>query len=390
MKKKSKIGLLYVSFIFLLLISCKKNNPYPNTGNGSSSSFSDVFSIFWKGMNENYLYWDIDTTNWDRVYEQFSPVFKKLNLQNDTDIKKSVGYFRQMTYGLIDSHCNITFDSNVIADSVVFPSFDRKVKNPGYHNPYSYAKIDSTYLDPGFYAGFDSINTINQSPLFSLCGTIRNEVLYFSCNEFSLFTSYNSPNQNSVQNTLNYFFSMLNHMPSNIKELILDFRDNPGGELSDLNFVIGRFITTPLHFGYTRYKSGTGRLDYTPWLNAYVNPEPGSQALQIPIVVLADNFSASLTEIIVMAIHSLKNGIFIGETTWGATGLITSTDIYNDGPFSISGFMSVNISSAEFKNIDNKIYEGIGFPPDLNVPFDISALNAGDDPQLDSAINHIQ
>lgn len=167
-------------------------------------------------------------------------------------------------------------------------------------------------------------------------------------------------------------------------------RGNPGGELTDLNFLIGRFINAPLHFGYTRYKGGNGRLDYTPWIDAYVNPLAGNSQLKIPIVVLADNFSASLSEIIVMAIQSMSNGTFIGEHTWGATGQLTENEIYNDGSFALPGFMSVNISSSEFMYLDNKIYEGIGFPPDVSVPFNITALNAGDDPQLDSAINHVQ
>ena len=44
---------------------------------------------------------------------------------------------------------------------------------------------------------------------------------------------------------------------------------------------------------------------------------------------------------------------------------------------------------AIFKYIDGKRYEGIGFPPDVNVPFSAAAIAVGDDPQLDSAINRI-
>jgi C-terminal processing protease CtpA/Prc len=110
----------------------------------------------------------------------------------------------------------------------------------------------------------------------------------------------------------------------------------------------------------------------------------------MPIFALADCNTASLAEAVTMVIHALPNGKTIGETTWGATGPITSNFLYNDGQFNVSNFLSVFTSSVEFKFIDGKIYEGIGFPPDLPVPFDSNNLTIGRDLQLEKAINLIQ
>lgn len=49
--------------------------------------------------------------------------------------------------------------------------------------------------------------------------------------------------------------------------------------------------------------------------------------------------------------------------------------------------MSIQTSSAKFKYIDGKIYEGKGFPPDYAISFNLSALQNGIDSQLEKAID---
>ena len=88
--KKLIFLIFFVSFYFF---SCKKNIPSV-ISNTTPTDFSQVFDEFWNGMNTNYLYWDIDTTNWDAVYKKYKPVFAHLDLKNKGDLQKSVGYFK--------------------------------------------------------------------------------------------------------------------------------------------------------------------------------------------------------------------------------------------------------------------------------------------------------
>jgi carboxyl-terminal processing protease len=180
-----------------------------------------------------------------------------------------------------------------------------------------------------------------------------------------------------------------NRKCSGLKGIIIDVRNNAGGNINDLNFFTGHLIGSPLQFGYTRYKSGNGRLAHTPWISASILPQQGSKAINIPVIALADNYTVSLAEAVTMIIHTLPTGIVVGETTWGATGPITANKVYNDGSFSVPGFLSVTTSSAEFKYINDTIYEGKGFPPDINVPFNLPAINSGKDLQLEKAISLI-
>jgi carboxyl-terminal processing protease len=370
----------------LIFVSCRKDIS-SSADNTVSTNFTGVFDQFWNGMNRNYVWWDIDTTDWDAIYNRYRPLFAQMNLQDNEDRKRSIGYFREMTDGLIDSHYSISFTASPILDSFVFPAQDRKIQRSDFHSPFLYMSIDSAYFDKGYVSG--SYYSSGNGQISAMCATIHGSILYFNCSGFALQEAYTSAAGNGVKGVLQYFFTVLQTLPANITGMIIDVRNNHGGDLTDLDFLIGHLIDKPLQLGYSRYKSGNGRLSYTPWIAASIIPQTGGKAFRLPIMVLADNYSISLAEAVTMAVHTMPNGKFVGETTWGATGPIVDNALYDDGPFKVSGFLSVYTSSAEFRYIDGKVYEGKGFPPDVTVPFDFGALYGGDDPALDKAISLI-
>lgn len=379
--------LILMTCSLLIATSCKKNIPAPVFSKTTPTNFNQVFDEFWNGMSTNYLYWDMDTTNWDKMYRQYKPLFAQLNLQDKTDLVKSVSYFRHMTDGLIDSHYSINFKVPELVDSFLFPALSRKEKNTNFHSPFLFISVDSNYLDQGFLSG--KYVASDNTEISALCGTIKKKILYFYCNAFALSEAYYSSTDNGIKATLQYFFNQLHDLPSNIKGLIIDVRNNKGGNLTDLNFLVGRLIDKPILYGYTRYKSGNGRLAYTPWINAIINPQAGAKAITVTLIVLADNYTASVAEAITMAIRTLPKSIFIGEITWGATEPITKNIVYNDRPFQIPNFLSVYTASAVFKYKDGISYEGQGFLPDIFVPFNLNELNKGKDPQLNKSISLI-
>jgi carboxyl-terminal processing protease len=378
--------LYFLSTLYLtgiLFTSCHKDIASP-ISNAAPTDFNQVFNDFWNQMNVNYVYWDIDSTNWDSMYIRYQPIFANLDIHNNAALVKSVGYFRQMTDGLIDSHYNLSFFPAAISNPSfdVNPALDRKVAAGTYRNPYSFINLDTTYyLDNGFISG-------SYAGTVAACGTIQHKILYFTCSDFELNNAYLSATPNGVKDAVQNFFDSLQNGIA-IKGIIIDVRDNPGGDVSDLSFLLGHLINTPLHFGYSRFKTGNGKFDYSPWINTYVTPQAGGKSVSIPVLVLADNFSASMAEATTMAIHTLPTGVFVGERTWGATGPLAANSLYDDGQFTIPGFMFTYTSSVAFKYIDGNIYEGKGFQPDINVPFSHAAVLLNDDPQLDTAVSRI-
>src|SRR4051794_2107600 len=252
MNRKS-YWLLPVVLLILLVSSCTKDIPNVNRPeNYVDGTFSNVFEAFWNGMNNNYVFWDIDTTDWDAMYTRYQPVFAKMNVNDANDVKKSINYFRLMTQGLIDSHYNLSFLYNSVADSSITPSYGRKQDT--IHPNFLYLSLLGHYIDRGYVEGLDNV-TDPGTRRYTVAGTINNNILYFYCNIFELKSSYNASNNNEIKQVLDYFFARLAN-PTGLKGVIIDVRGNPGGDVRDLNFLLGKMISTPLTFGYTRYKSG--------------------------------------------------------------------------------------------------------------------------------------
>ena len=194
---------------------------------------------------------------------------------------------------------------------------------------------------------------------------------------------------NPVKPVLDNFFRYTKD-PS-IDGLILDLRGNPGGAVSDLDFLVGRLVTSAKHFSYTRTKNGSGRLDFTPWIKGYVHPQPGAVDFTKPIVVLVDQYSVSMPEMTSIAIKTIfPNATLIGEKTWGGTGQIPFNDVkYLGGQFTAANFVKVYTAGVEFRDKNLVSYENKGITPDVTIAYDEEAIKRNVDVQLEKAIERV-
>lgn len=348
-------------------------------------TMEDIFVQFWGKMNYKYVYWDIDTVDWNVVYKNYRPLFAQLK-DSDEDKRKAELYFEQMTCDLIDNHLVISFNEQPLVGSVINPSLKRKMNAPNYHSRYYYDDIVETYLDPGFLSGRGNI-TSNGETIKATTGTIDGRIRYFHCNFFALKKSYEANDGNKVKEVLDQFFLTITKPSASVKGIILDLRGNRGGNIEDLDFFAGKLIDKDLVFGYSRSKDGTGKLNYLPWVESRIKYDPNYH-VDVPIILMGDHFSASLSEIIILALKS-KNNLFVGEQTYGATGPLSDSDVFNSGSFDVGAFLTVSTSAVEFKSRDGKSYENIGITPDVNSSFNAKELSQGRDRQLEEAMRLI-
>jgi carboxyl-terminal processing protease len=99
-------------------------------------------------------------------------------------------------------------------------------------------------------------------------------------------------------------------------KLILDLRDNPGGLLNEAVSISNLFLPRGSEIVSTR-----GKIE--EWNNTYfamVNPVD----MEIPIVVLTSDRSASAAEIVAGAIQDYDRGVLVGQKTFGK-GLVQAT-----------------------------------------------------------------
>jgi len=351
-------ALAWLLGIFLALTGCRKTiSSTPEATSYPGDNYPDIFQSFWNGMNTNYLFWGIDTTNWDNMYTVYKPLFDKLTIFDSPHEALAEQYFQQMTQGLIDSH--YTLDFMLTGNSFNPATYRKLLTDPNYFNDSAFpaAVLDSLiphkYIDPAsLVMGTDTVDLEGSNvPFTAVSGTVQGSILYLYFSNFAL--SQAGANTGPV---FNYFFNMLHRNYTNLKGIVIDVRGNGGGEIEDLDYLVGQMVTSQFTFGYTRYKNGVNRLDYTPWAPAVVKPwVQGSVNVTAPIVILADHLSVSMSEITTMAIKTLPNGKFIGTRTWGANGPLTSSVYFDGGQFTIGsatfgsgGYMFVYTSSSTF------------------------------------------
>ncbi|MCI8355917.1 MAG: S41 family peptidase [Lachnospiraceae bacterium] len=159
---------------------------------------------------------------------------------------------------------------------------------------------------------------------------------------------------------------------SGMKALILDLRSNPGGDLTAVVDVARRLLPEGLVV-YTEDKAGK-RKEYTC---------DGEHEIQIPVVVLVNEYSASASEILSGAIKDYNKGTLIGTTTYGK-GIVQRINRLEDGT-------AVKLTvSAYFTPLGNNIH-GIGIEPDIELEFDYEAYEKdGTDNQVEKAIEILE
>jgi hypothetical protein len=384
----------------IISTSCRKEvTPVRETAY-YGKSWSEVFEAFWNGMNTNYVFWDIETVNWDNMYKTYKPRFEYLD-QHPNDIQngqKAAQYLVDMTKDLSDSHLSIMFNgyanfliSNYPVQSTNFSPAGIRHQLRGDVPPISRSVFDQ--LIPKYYLTNAKFGT-DQGGFYINMGIIpRNnkKLLYLEYSSFELLTEYltNNTTATPVKPVLDEFFRHTKD-PS-VDGLILDLRGNPGGEVADLDFLIGRLITSPGHFSYTRTKNGSGRLDYTPWVKGYVHPQSGGTNFTKPIAVLVDDNSVSMSEMTTLAIKNIfPKSKVVGVQTWGGTGQIPPSDVrYLGGQFTAANFVKVYMAGVELRDKNMVCYENKGITPDIPVAFDANAIKNNIDVQLEKAISYV-
>jgi len=94
-----------------------------------------------------------------------------------------------------------------------------------------------------------------------------------------------------------------------IHSLVLDLRGNGGGLLGEAINIVGLFVQKNTTVVTTKGKLKDSNKDYKTQTQPY--------DLNIPIVVLIDNMSASASEIVAGAIQDLDRGVVIGQQSFG-------------------------------------------------------------------------
>ena len=164
----------------------------------------------------------------------------------------------------------------------------------------------------------------------------------------------------------------------NTEGIILDLRENGGGNIFNVPKLLGRFVQSKTLVGFSITRNGPKHSDFGDRENFYITPNDGIKYLK-PVIVLIDKGSFSATTFFALATKAFPNITLMGDATGGGGGLPNGGQMLNGWTyrFSISQLLDLNGNN----------YAEEGVPADINVSFDWSDLTK--DEILDKAIDEI-
>lgn len=157
-----------------------------------------------------------------------------------------------------------------------------------------------------------------------------------------------------------------------MEALILDLRGNPGGLLTEATDLAARFIGAKEDVVLVKNKNFS-----TPQTTGDTPYE-----IDVPVVVITDQQSASASEILAGSLQSHKKAKIIGFQTYGK-GLIQNT-------YKVDDESALVITVSEYLTIDEEPINGVGITPDIQVINSPEELLKGIDSQLQKSIEYLQ
>ena len=153
-----------------------------------------------------------------------------------------------------------------------------------------------------------------------------------------------------------------------MKGLLIDLRSNPGGSMSAVCDIARQILPKGL-IVYTEDKYGT-RDEYSC---------NGQNQLDVPLVILIDQYSASASEILAGAVKDYEIGTLVGMTSYGK-GIVQQIITLSDGS-------AVKLTVSDYYTPKGNNIHEVGIEPDVEVKFDSESYQKdGTDNQLNKAI----
>lgn len=154
--------------------------------------------------------------------------------------------------------------------------------------------------------------------------------------------------------------------------LVLDVRLNGGGFLDVSIQILSEFFEDEVKAVIVKNGDGTNEIMYTNGKGDLVD---------IPVVVLIDQGSASASEIVAGALQDHGRAVVMGETSFGKGSVQQLTDLM--------GGSSIRITIAKWFTPNDRTIDHEGIEPDVLIEMDQVALDSEEDIQLQAALDYL-
>lgn len=332
-----------IILLSVLFAGCTDLILEPNESNNNV----DDFEITWEAVNSIYPLLDYKEIDWDSIYNIYS--LRVAQTKGDE--------IQELVFNLLkelrDPH--VTIISN----------------GGGFIRPYTAPRLlrDKDLYDPLIVRKY-----FNKELKLAINNTIEYEI--FENNIGYIYIS-NFNNQWLMEE----FDKVIDYI-KNTKGLIIDVRQNTGGNSKNFKRVIGRFIESSIEIP-ANYSKGEIPFDESPIL-----PHDGF-IYKNSIVVLINGASISAGEVFPEILKQLPNVTAIGDTTAG--GGANDVDWENiQGEFTLFCSIIIRISTIYVLRYDGVPIEWNGVLPDIRIEHTKDDIKQGRDKQLEYAIQYLK
>lgn len=327
------LNILFLLIGLLSATSCIREDVSGNTPEAN-------FESLWKIIDEQYCFLDYKKQeyglDWDQVHETYA---KRITPSMGWEALFEV--LSEMVAELRDGHVNLT---SSLASSQYRQWFDSYPRNFS-------DSIQSIYLKKDY----------NQSSGLTY-QILENNIGYIYCSSFS-----NGIGDGNLDQTLNHL--------AICDGLIIDVRNNGGGNLTTAQKLAARFINQKTLVGYMTHKTGKGHSDFSNPYPVYIEPSNGIR-WQKRAVVLTNRRSFSATNDFVNSMKQFPLITIVGDKTGGGSGLPFTSEIPCGWSirFSASPMLDPQMNQIEF-----------GINPDVKVDMTSEDMQKGKDTMIEIA-----
>lgn len=322
---------------------------FANTGCHSVDEWDDDvygnFDALWTIMDEHYCFFSEKGIDWKETGARY-----RAQLRPDMTQEEFFNVCAAMLDELKDGHTNLSSWFNV--------SYYRRWWSD-YPQNFDWRLIQEHYLDFNY-------STANGMSYKILADSTVGYVYYSS---FAYSVNHSFVN------------AMMMKM-KDCKGMIIDVRDNGGGNLTGAEDLVSHFIDEKTLAGYIQHKTGPGHDAFSEPYPYYFEPVIGVRWLK-PVIVLANRSTFSAANNFVSIMKSLPQVAVAGATTGGGSGAPFSSEIP-------CGW-AVRFSASPIYDPEMRLTEhGVDPTEGFNVQMDTTAALDGRDTMLDFCIDVIR
>lgn len=319
--------------VAVMLAGC---HPVEDFGEGNQADFDALWTL----LDEHYCFFDEKDVDWEQVRADYQPRITAALSQ-----RQLFGILADMVNELKDGHTNLS--------AAFETSYYRKWWSD-YPENFSGRLVEEYY----FHFDYKQVGGVTYGILPQNVGYIR------------------IPSFSSSLGSGNISWILSDMMMCNA--LIIDVRNNGGGDMSQAEEWVRHFITDTITAGYISHKTGPGHGEFSSPRPIVYKPLPQDNVVWVkPVAVLTNRHTFSAANHFTAVMSSLPHVVHTGATTGGGSGMPIS--------YELPGGWSVRMSAVSVTDPQGRVTEH-GIEPQY--PLELSAEEAllGRDTMLDGTV----